>query len=324
MALSKLKSEISDEVSVILGPSFSINVTRTQQVPHSDDAAITFPNLDDEVQNVKLLESCVLYVDMRRSTELSLKHRSTTVAKLYSSFVRAMTRCASEYGGEVRGIIGDRVMMIFEAKNCYTNAVDTAILINSVCKYVLNKHFAHNELSFGIGIDYGRMLATKTGIRKHGLAQPSYRSLVWLGRPANVASKLTDQANKPEKSMMLDTLQVAYHKSLLGIGTDFSWNWRTEYPTSFVKNLEVSLGKITHKDPWFASFIHSQERYVERSATPPILMTKSVFDGFKASNPDRPSIKKGWFAKTNFKIDDYDGDIYGGDVIKTIFRDEAM
>src|ERR1019366_6964287 len=110
----------------------------------------------------------------------------------------------------VRGIIGDRVLMLFDAANCFTNVIDTAILINSVCQYVLNKHFTHNEITFGIGIDYGNMLATKTGIRRHGSAQQSYRSLVWLGRPANIASKLTDHANKPEEATELVKLRVAY------------------------------------------------------------------------------------------------------------------
>jgi class 3 adenylate cyclase len=137
----------------------------------------------------------VLYVDMRRSTQLSLQHRQKTVAKLYLAFVRAMTRCATHFGGEVRGIIGDRVMVLFEPRNCFQSAIDTAKLMNSVCKYVINSQFQHNDIRFGIGIAYARMLATKTGIRRHGIAQQSYRSLVWLGRPANIASKLTDNTN---------------------------------------------------------------------------------------------------------------------------------
>jgi class 3 adenylate cyclase len=107
-----IRAEIDEEVSTILSSSFDITVTQTAFVPHSDDTAITFPKLDDE-QAVKLIETTVLYVDMRRSTQLSLKHDGETVAKLYSAFVRAMTKCAKAFGGEVRGIIGDRVMMLF-------------------------------------------------------------------------------------------------------------------------------------------------------------------------------------------------------------------
>jgi class 3 adenylate cyclase len=46
------------------------------------------------------------------------------------------------------------------------------------------------------------MMATKTGVRR--------RSLVWLGRPANVASKLTDLANKPEESVTIPVVQAAF------------------------------------------------------------------------------------------------------------------
>ena len=116
------------------------------------------------------------------------------------------------FSGEVRGIIGDRVMILFDQQNCFENAVSTAVLINSVCKFVLNKHFTHGEVSFGIGIDCGRMLATKTGIKRRGSAQQSYRSLVWLGRPANVASKLTDNANKPEEAVNLPRVKVGFDR----------------------------------------------------------------------------------------------------------------
>lgn len=317
MSLTDLKKSLSDEVSTILGPDFTINHTETQAVPHSDDAAITFPNFDSAEQNVKVLESCVLYVDMRRSTELSLKHRPKTVAKLYSSFIRAMTRCASQYDGEVRGIIGDRVMMVFAAKDCFSNAVHTAFLINSVCKYILNKHFKHNDLSFGIGIDFGRMLVTKTGIRRNGSALGSYRSLVWLGRPANIASKLTDQANKPAVTVQLDMMEVGYAGGLGG-----GLVWYDDYGHLFVKQLEATgLGGIRHKNPAFRAFIHKMEDWNRRNKTPPILMTQSVYEGFKQANPQANSIVNGWLDKVDFKIDEYSGTIYGGDVIYTQFRD---
>lgn len=147
--------------------------------------------------------------------------------------MRAATRCATYYGGEVRGIIGDRVMVIFETDKCFTKSVDTAILMNSVCKRVLNKHFKHGEVTFGIGIDFGRMLATKTGIRRHGSAQQSYRNLVWLGRPANIASKLTDAANKEADTFEGTRVRVLYDYGAFGSV------WNTETPWEFVDNLTI-------------------------------------------------------------------------------------
>jgi adenylate cyclase len=238
------------------------------------------------------------------------------VAKLYSAFVRAMTRCASYFGGEVRGIIGDRVMVLFQPDKCFENAIDAAELMNTVCAYVINRQFVHNDVEFGIGIDYGRMLATKTGIRRHGNAQPSYRSLVWLGRPANVASKLTDQANKPQVSRKLTKLRVAYNYNGQLI-------YRDEYPHTFVQSFTWNPGSglMHHYDPAFHSFTTFTEEYIERSDTPSILMTKAVYDGFRAARPDAIELQKKWFYPISIELSDYNGQIYGGDIIYKVFRD---
>ena len=259
MALSTLRAEIDDEVSTILASHFKISVTNTAGVPHSADPSITFPNLDTKSQGTKLLETTVLYVDMRRSTQLSFQHRRETVAKLYTAFVRATTRVAKYFGGEVRGIIGDRVMVIFDQANCFGRALDTAILINSVCKYIINSRFPHNQVEFGVGIDYGRMMATKTGVRRQGAAQQSYRSLVWLGRPANVASKLTDNANKPEETVDLVVINVRYD---YGIGPV----WNDEWPHEFLKQFTYNPlnGLHTHWNPAFREFRYTIKKFIKR------------------------------------------------------------
>jgi len=315
--ITEFKSDVADEVSTILSSSFSISLTETESVPHSADSTITFPNLDAKTQGVKVVKTTVLYVDMRRSTQLSLKHHPHTVAKLYSAFVRAMTRCADEFGGEVRGIIGDRVMILFDQRDCYKNAVYTAILINSVCQHVINRQFTHGEVSFGIGIDYGRMLATKTGVRRHGSAQQSYRSLVWLGRPANVASKLTDAANKPEEKWEMTWVNAAFNASLLG-----SLTYQKIAPHDFVRQFgpRNAAGTMPHKNPAFHSFSLINETVVLKEATPPVLMSKRVFDGFKAAHPSAPEILNGWIKLVPQTFPDVPEQAYGCDVVYTTFN----
>jgi len=313
----ELQRDISEEISTILASNFSIDVVKTNYVPHSDDRSITFPNLDKKIQGTKFIETTVLYVDMRRSTELSMKHRRHTVAKLYSAFVRGMTRCAAAFDGEVRGIIGDRVMILFNSENCFENAVDTAILINSVCQYILNRHFTHNEVKFGIGIDYGTMLATKTGIAKRGSAQQSYKSLVWLGRPANIASKLTDNANKPAKYSQILKLKVAYKNGLGG------FNYVEEFPHLFTQNFyfNTQTGVMHHTNPNFHSFTSFYKNCELQKTTPPILMTQNVYKGFCSARPNAIEITQGWFNLVDIDIPEYSDKIYGGDVIYTAFRD---
>jgi hypothetical protein len=227
---------------------------------------------------------------MRRSTQLSFQHRRQTVAKLYTAFVRAMTRAANYYSGEVRGIIGDRLMVIFEQTNCFGHAVDTAILMNSVCKYIINSYFRHNEVEFGIGIDYGRMLATKTGVYRRGALQQSYRSLVWLGRPANVASKLTDHANKPEQSFDYVYANVCYN---YGTGPV----WIEERPHEFIKQFTYNpfTRLHAHWNTAFQQFSYGTKKVVTKPATKPILVTEAVYDGFKGSvRMRRASPRDGW------------------------------
>ncbi len=316
MKMSDLRNELSDEVGTILARDFTVTATTTKTVPHSSDNAITFPNLDTKTQACKLIDTCVLYIDIRRSTELSISHRPQTVAKLYSAFVRAMTKCARHYGGHVRGIIGDRVMVIFDCNDCFANAVNCAILMNSAAKYVINKHFTRNEVECGIGIDTGKMLVTKTGFRRRGVEQHNYKNLVWLGRPANVASKLTDIANKSGEGINIDMMEVAY-----GVNIFEKWQWFEEYPSNFVKNLEVSGGIIRHKNPNYLSHIYTTEYVTTREATKPILMTAPVYNGYKAARPEDRAVKGGWFKKVAVEVPGYTGDVYGGDLHFTAFNE---
>jgi adenylate cyclase len=365
MSLKDLRDELSDEVSLIFDSQFEISITSTNTVPQPDDPAITFPNLDTQTQGAKLITTCVLYIDMRKSTDLSFAHKPQTVAKLYSAFVRAMTRTARHYGGHVRGIIGDRVMVLFDVEDCFANAVHCAIAMNTVAQHIINKHFKANEVRFGIGIDHGRMLVTKAGIRRHGSEQGNYKNLVWLGRPANVASKLTDAANKPTEYEMVEKVSVAYETrtppalfglsasgmlglgsagvsspapmgGLLGLGAALGlggtgtspfgvlntasssdkWEWVTETLPSFLSQLEVHYvpSRITHKRPDFGSFFLTSEEVETKASTPPILMTKAVWNGFKTAEPNSSPVQKALFKKVSVTVPGYTDVIFGGRV----------
>lgn len=312
--MKELRDELDEEVGIILGSGFKISVTETDIVPHSEDGAITFPNLDQQEQGTKLIETAVLYVDMRRSTELSLKFRQQTVARLYSAFVRSMAQCARHFNGEVRGIIGDRVLVLFNREKCFENALQTAYLMNSVCQYIINRHFTRDEVTFGIGIDFGRMLATKTGIRRRGVNQGAYRSLVWLGRPANVASKLTDNANKPAEHFDAVKLQVRLNRN------GYTWE-EDHWPHVFVQQTfrNVLDGRTYVTIPNYESFVTRNEKVETRPATPPILISDAVYRG---ALKEWPLFAADHFsAVSGIQIAGFNGAIYGADRIFTAFRD---
>ncbi|GJE43558.1 adenylate/guanylate cyclase domain-containing protein [Methylobacterium soli] len=323
MGIKDLRDEVADEVATILGTEFQIDITETNTVPHSSNPAVTFPNLDAKRQGTKLIDTCVLYIDIRRSTQLNLTHKPKTVSKLYSAFVRAMTRCARYHKGHVRGIIGDRVMVIFDRKNAFVNAVECAISMNSVSQYIINRHFTRGEVECGIGIDTGKMLATKTGVRRHGTEQSAYRNLVWLGRPANVASKLTDLANKPEETFNIPMVHAAYRPGLLSIGLDSNWSWREVFPADFVRQLSVdgTTKQLRHANPLFEHMFIQEQTFTRNPKTAPILMTEAVWIGYKAAAPSSAVVTKPMFHPVMLIVPAYKGRVYAGDVHYPAFKE---
>lgn len=53
----------------------------------------------------------------------------------------------------------------------------------------------YDDIDCGIGIAYGRLLVVKAGIG----GKPHNNDLVWVGRPANLAAKLSDEGRHPER-----------------------------------------------------------------------------------------------------------------------------
>lgn len=137
MALKEFLEKIDNQVESVLSSEFKIEVDDTDFVPNLDDPEITYGNLDEKIKKCKRLESCVLYVDMRDSTKISATRQPQTLAKIYYSFVKSMIASARHFGGHVRNIIGDRVMVVFDKDDCFKNAINTAILMNSVNKHIL-------------------------------------------------------------------------------------------------------------------------------------------------------------------------------------------
>jgi adenylate cyclase len=315
MGLEEFRDSLSEEIQGITSSDFTVVITETDEVPSVDDPDITYPNLITKQQKCKLIETCVLYIDIRRSTNLSFSHRRSTLTKLYSSFARAMARCGSYYGGKVRSIIGDRLMVIFDAENCFTNAVNTAILMNSVSKHLLDKHFAHDEIKCGIGIDYGKMLASKAGIIKRGTENTAYKSIVWLGRPANIASKLTDRANRTTSTARPIVIEGHYYRYLK------DWGWYEVDTADFLDKLEkTSSPVLRHPSENFKTFIRSSRTTSQTSK--PILMTEPVFKGYKGANPKDPSVTNSWWKPQSVYVPGYSNQIYGGDVVFTVFKDD--
>ncbi|CAA6827759.1 MAG: Unknown protein [uncultured Sulfurovum sp.] len=312
MSIKNILDTLDEEVSIIHSSDFDINIKNTTYISNNDDSSLTFENFDKKYKKVKIIETCVLYIDIRSSTKLNLKHYPETMAKLYSSFIRSMLKGAEHFNGKVKNIVGDRVMVVFDSENCYTEAVNTAILMNTISQNIINKRFKNNVFTCGIGIDFGKMMITKCGTIKYGSENSSYKSLVWLGRPANIASKLTDSANKPSTNTTTHGVNVGIHYKNID-----EWVWQFNTPEELKNNIVFSYTSpnMRHKDDNFSSFVATTKNTPNYDSTPPILMTEKVYKGFKADNPLADSIKNNSWKKKTRKIKNYTGAVYGGDVI---------
>ena len=280
-------SEIELDIKDVKNLGFSY--TNTKEVPSRGDTVLTFEK--GKNKKGKEIETCVLFVDIRNSVQLNKEHFPDTMGKIYTAFTKSMLKIAKYHSGEVRNIIGDRVMIVFPTENCTKNAVECAISINHISE-IMNKVFSNVDFRCGIGIDYGKMRVIKVGIIRLGENNVENKNLVWIGNPANIASRLTDIANKE-----IDLVCVSYEVFL---GSAPSVEKRMNYEDFFNK-FESEKG----------NFYFSGEEILdlkkEKQAIPPILITKNVYAHLS------PSIRD-FFKEQGIDIKNSSTKIYGANL----------
>ncbi|MFA9371460.1 MAG: adenylate/guanylate cyclase domain-containing protein [Labilibaculum antarcticum] len=317
--------EIEEDVLDLINTKFTYS--DTDLVPNSEDSNLTFERSVEK--KGKKIETCVLYVDIRNSVKLNSKHHTQTMGRIYTALTKSVLKIADNYGGFIRNIIGDRVMVVFPSDNCYTKAVDCAITINHVAKYVINKHFKDVDFKCGIGIDYGELRVVKVGLQKKGSERTENKNLVWIGYPANIASRLTDAANKDiEEDVYIVTRNPINPKAIRPLFGRSSFLSTSSYdPTAPYYLARVETVEMTVED--FAgniSSIKDGELYMmggkfirsskkkKKYSYPEILMTEKVYSGFKKADPERKCIKNKYLKEIPHSLKDVNGKIYGGSI----------
>lgn len=324
MAIKEKIQEIDELVTDVLNTGFVYNPTNL--VPKRDDTQLTYESGAEK--KGKSINTCVLYVDIRNSIQLTIDYPNI-MGQVYTAFTKAVLKIAKNHNGHIRNIIGDRVMIVFPTADCFTNAVDCAISINHIAKYVINPKF-NIDFKCGIGIDYGEMKVIKVGIERKGFENNENKGLVWSGKPANIASRLTDNANKSITETYFEVirnpLNPAYRFRGLGsLGSNPAWapipNNEPQYLTT-IETVNMSSEEFANSIHNFSSgelymsggkFI-SFSKKVTTYDYPPILMTKIVYDNFMKLNPGRNSVVKNLWEEQNHKIKNVSSKIYGEDI----------
>lgn len=318
MAREDFLKNITSVISDWKNTGFTFN-SKTS-VPGLDDTNLTYGN-GEEKKGIEI-NTCVLFVDIRDSVQLTKDKQIRTMGKIYSVFTHCVLLAAQYEGGYVRNIIGDRVMVVFPQEDCYRKAVNCAITINHIAS-IINKKFDNFEFKCGIGVDYGKLSVMKVGIQKKGAENDDNKGLVWVGDPANLASRLTDCANKE----FTDTNYAIhgefyeynpfYHASLpsnLGFNRPNGYYPKTKVYTAeeFASEIKLSQDRLELSS---CRKVYSIEKKESKYKYANILLSDKVYQEFAKAHPNRRSIKEGLWKKQTRKIKDIDYDVWGGDIV---------
>jgi class 3 adenylate cyclase len=176
-----LSDDLKADVAKILADKWVVR--DGQKVPEPEDVKLG----NDAVR----LDATVLYADLAASTKLVDRYKPLFAAKMYKSYLHAVAKVIRSEGGVITAYDGDRIMAVFigDAKN--TTAARTGLKINWVVKNVIRPAIQAQypkgtySLAQTVGIDTSELHVARTGIR-------GSNDLVWVGRAANYAAKLSD------------------------------------------------------------------------------------------------------------------------------------
>ena len=142
------------------------------------------------------LDATVLYADLDESTKLVDNHSSEFAAEIYKSYLVCAARIIQEEDGEITAYDGDRIMAVYVGNTKNTNAVRTALKINWAVQHIINpaikKQYPSCNYSVKqvVGIDTSSLFVAREGVRGDN-------DLVWVGRAANYAAKLSGRDGAP-------------------------------------------------------------------------------------------------------------------------------
>lgn len=152
------------------------------------------------------IDAAVLYADLSGSTALVNNYTPEFAAEVYKSYLHIAAKIIRSEGGEITAYDGDRIMAVFlgatgaaslllgESKESV--AVRTAMKINWAVINIINPGIVATygadkyTVKQVVGIDTSKLLVAKTGIR-------GANDLVWVGRAANYAAKLSAEKTYP-------------------------------------------------------------------------------------------------------------------------------
>lgn len=182
-----LKEDLTAEVKATFADQWDVQTTTAVPAPE---------HLRLNANHAKDLETAtVLYADLDGSTNMVDNHEWTFSAEVYEAYLRCAAKIIRSENGIITAYDGDRVMAVFTGDARNTSAVRCALKINyAVCKIIrptLQLQYPSKKfmLKHVVGVDTSRLRTARIGVRGDN-------DLVWIGRAANYAAKLTSLPDK--------------------------------------------------------------------------------------------------------------------------------
>jgi class 3 adenylate cyclase len=177
---------LADDLSKYVKETFRAQwATRNgQTVPEPEDLKLAN-------EAVVFDRATVLYADLSGSTAMVESKKWHFAAEIYKNFLYCAARLITDNGGQITAYDGDRIMGIFVDDTQSSNADKCVFKINWADKNIimpgLNAQYSSSDfqLRHVVGIDTSEIRAAKTGVRGEN-------DIVWVGRAANFAAKLTE------------------------------------------------------------------------------------------------------------------------------------
>lgn len=192
--LNDLQSEVKD----IFAKQWA--ETEAQVVPDP-----TSLKLSNDARHFK--RATIMYADLSGSTNLVNSQHWQFSGEIYKAYLYCAAKVIRSCGGEITAYDGDRVMAVFIGNSQTSSAAKCGLQINWAVQNIVNPllkaQYPNRDyvVKQVVGIDTSEVRAARIGIR-------GGNDLVWIGRAANYAAKLTECRSDHPTWLTLE----AYHQ----------------------------------------------------------------------------------------------------------------
>lgn len=234
-----LKDDLAAEVKAGFDAKWEYQTTTG--VPQPTDLRLNSNHAKD------LEAAAVLYADLDGSTDMVDNRQWWFSADIYKAYLRCAVALIRSEEGQITAYDGDRVMAVFVGDAKCTQAVRAALKINYAVLEIIQPavrayRFGNTDyvLKHKVGVDMSQLRAARIGVKGDN-------DLVWIGRAANRAAKLTNIADPAPLWITKDVYDLLHESVKFHLGTDM---WSKRLWTQ-MNNAEI------HCSPTCTRFLHS-------------------------------------------------------------------